>query len=444
MIQKLKSLALIGAAAVMAFLINLTPQFTTPTSAASVNGFRPGNIMSDAVMGNYNSMTLADIQNFLITRGNCNNRNYNLYRQLTASYPGITWHWQNGKFVCLAEERFGNGLSVGSGQTAAEIIYQAAQDYRINPQVLLVLLEKEQSLISDSYPNSFNYRTATGYGCPDTAACNTRYYGFKNQVRNAAALFRTVLNGGWSNYPAYRTTYIRYNPKANCGGTYVYVENRATAALYRYTPYQPNSAALNAGTGLGNTCSAYGNRNFYVLFTRWFGSTQTTSNRAPILTSTTKPKPTPLKSVPIDKKTTNRNYVILPKNNPAAVALNANSNGNVNLWTKNQGKNQQWRIAYNARTDDYTITNVATGKVLEVQQGFMVPTARIQVNNNAQFCSQRWKIVSTNDGYYEFIPACSGRYAIYTYANKTTSGTNLALWNLIGSDTQKFIIMYSD
>ena len=63
---------------------------------------------------------------------------------------------------------------------------------------------------------------------------------------------------------------------------------------------------------------------------------------------------------------------------------------------------------------------------------------------NSQLCSQRWKIVSTGDGYYEFIPACSGRYAIYTYSNKTTIGTNLALWNLINSDTQKFIVMYSD
>lgn len=140
MIQKLRALVRIGIIAIMAFLLNLMPQFMLSASAASVSGFRPGNIMSDAVMGNYNSMTLAEIQNFLTIRGNCNNRDYNLYRQLTIRYPGITWHWQNGKFVCLAEERFGDGLLVGSGQTAAEIIYQAAQDYRINPQVLLVLL----------------------------------------------------------------------------------------------------------------------------------------------------------------------------------------------------------------------------------------------------------------------------------------------------------------
>src|SRR5699024_261440 len=39
-------------------------------------------------------------------------------------------------------------------------------------------------------------------------------------------------------------------------------------------PYQPNRAALNAGYGTGDGCSAYGNRNFYNYFTDWFGSTQ--------------------------------------------------------------------------------------------------------------------------------------------------------------------------
>ena len=51
------------------------------------------------------------------------------------------------------------------------------------------------------------------------------------------------------------------------------IKNKATAALYYYTPYVPNSAALGAGWGLGNSCSAYGNRNFYLYFTTWFGST---------------------------------------------------------------------------------------------------------------------------------------------------------------------------
>ena len=54
----------------------------------------------------------------------------------------------------------------------------------------------------------------------------------------------------------------------------VFIQNQATANLYYYTPYQPNAAALRAGYGEGDGCSAYGNRNFYQYFTDWFGATQ--------------------------------------------------------------------------------------------------------------------------------------------------------------------------
>lgn len=249
-------------------------------SAASTSEFKPGNIISDAVMANYNSMSVSEIQNFLTNKNSCKNTNYNQYLSLKAQYPHLDWHFENGHFVCLSEERFGDGEVIGSGQTAAEVIYQASQDYRINPQVLLVLLEKEQSLISDTYPNTRQYRSATGYGCPDTAACSAKYYGFKNQVRNAAALFRDVLDRGYSAYPEKtKGVYIGYNPNSACGRSEVYIENRATAALYRYTPYQPNVAALAAGYGTGDGCSAYGNRNFYLFFVDWFGSTQNVPNQ---------------------------------------------------------------------------------------------------------------------------------------------------------------------
>lgn len=281
-IHKYRNLILVvflfGMVATLSFLA--TSNMDHSSARASTDGFNPGNIMSDAVMSNYSSMTKDEIQTFLSTKGNCNNTNYNLYLQIKAQYPKTDWHFKDGKFVCLSEEVFGLGntfgdsVPAGEGQTAAEIIYEAAQDYHINPQILIVLLEKEQSLITDSYPNSVQYRSATGYGCPDTAACDTKYYGFRNQVRNAAAMFRSVLDGGWSNYPAGRTMYVQYHPSASCGGSQVYIENRATSALYRYTPYQPNSSALAAGYGNGDSCSAYGNRNFYLYFTDWFGSTQ--------------------------------------------------------------------------------------------------------------------------------------------------------------------------
>ncbi len=241
--------------------------------AASLADFDAGYIISDYQMGNYNAMTEAEIQTFLTAKNSCANTNYNYYVALSQN-KNYTWHWENGHFVCLSEEKFGDGEVIGSGETAAHIIWQAAQDYKINPQVLIVLLQKETGLITDPIPNNGDYRKATGYGCPDTAACSEKYYGFKNQVRHAAALFRDVLDGGWTNYPL-GNNYIQYNPSAACGGSVVNVQNLATSALYRYTPYQPNAGALAAGYGTAS-CGAYGNRNFYLYFEDWFGGIRDT------------------------------------------------------------------------------------------------------------------------------------------------------------------------
>ena len=235
--------------------------FSGNSAHASLVGFDSGNIMDDAVMSSKNSMTVTQIQAFLDSKNACNDTAIHK----AAWYPNLQYTIRDGKFVCMAKDTF-------NGKSAAQIIWQAAQDYSINPQVLIVLLEKEQGLISDTWPNHVQYRTATGFGCPDTAPCDAQYWGLENQVRLAAKLFREVLNGGWSNYPI-GNNYIQYNPDKGCGGSIVNIKNRATSALYRYTPYQPNQAALAAGWGQAH-CGAYGNRNFYNLFVIWFGSTR--------------------------------------------------------------------------------------------------------------------------------------------------------------------------
>lgn len=251
-----------------AFITYLKHNSAETVDAASLANFDPGYIISDYVMSNKNSMTEAEIQAFLTKKNPCKNRDYDYYLYLSQK-PNYTWHWKDDHFVCISEELFGDGEIIGEGETAAHIIWQAAQDFDINPQVLLVLLEKEMSLITDPIPNDKDYRKATGYGCPDTAACSSKYYGFKNQIRNAAQLFHTVLDGGWTNYPL-GENYIQYNPSASCGGSVVNIRSLATSALYRYTPYQPNQGALNAGYGTA-ACGAYGNRNFYLYFEDWFG-----------------------------------------------------------------------------------------------------------------------------------------------------------------------------
>lgn len=262
--------------------------------AASTSGFKAGNIMTDYVMKDYTSLDAAGIQSFLKAKGACKDTDLSKTsvgatkaEEVKVSKNGVTYnrriyfgqysalyHVEGGHFVCLADEKF-------DGKSAAEIIYAAAQEYKINPKVLIVLLQKEQGLITDSFPNEVQYRAATGYGCPDTAACDSEYYGFKNQVESAAYLFHAVVYDGKTNYPV-GNNYIQYSPDKSCGGSTVKIENLATSALYRYTPYQPNAAALAAGYGSGVSCGAYGNRNFYLYYTDWFGSTQMVSTASRI------------------------------------------------------------------------------------------------------------------------------------------------------------------
>lgn len=397
------------------------------SSAASLSNFNPGNIISDAVMSNYNSMSVAEIQAFLTKKNPCNNTSASQYQKLKAQYPNLDWHFENGHFVCLSEEHFGDGTVIGEGQTAAEIIYQAAQDYRINPQVLIVLLEKEQSLITDTYPNTRQYRSATGYGCPDTAACDAKYYGFKNQVRNAAALFRNVLDNGYAVYPEQKKgVYIGYNPNAACGRSEVYIENRATAALYRYTPYQPNAAALNAGYGTGDGCSAYGNRNFYLLFTDWFGSTQAGASVA---------------GEQINIPTGEYIFTSQLSNTRALGVAAGNADGTrVQIVEYNQSDaRQKWKVT---QTSDgyYRLTHSSTGKALSLTPGQSVSDGnQLQLQSVQDTCTQKWKIYAVgNSGDLAFESACLSGMVADLSNGSANVGNAIQIWLTNGLGVQRW------
>jgi len=81
--------------------------------------------------------------------------------------------------------------------------------------------------------------------------------------------------GGGYKVP-FTTNFILYNPSVSCGGGNIYIASKATAALYTYTPYQPNNVSLanvsSTNSGGTATCGAYGNRNFWWWFNVWFGS----------------------------------------------------------------------------------------------------------------------------------------------------------------------------
>ena len=416
-------LGIFAAVFLFTFLTQNSKKLDEVVEAASLANFDPGYIISDYQMGNYKSMSETDIQNFLTTKNPCTNTDQDYYQRLTASNPGVIWHFENGHFICLSEEKFGDGEEIGTGETAARIIWQAAQDYEINSQALIVLLQLETSLITDPIPNNYDYRKATGYGCPDTAACSSEYYGFKNQVRHAAALFSTVLNGGWTNYPL-GENYIQYNPNASCGGSVVNIRSLATSALYRYTPYQPNEGAIAAGYGTAY-CGAYGNRNFYLYFEDWFGGiTEEGLN------------------IPESSEVTDGIYVLQSElNNKKVVDIsggvkNAKNGTNIQLFDSNGTEAQQWKIQANS-DGTYTIINPATKKVLDVEAGSTSDGANIQLYESNGTCAQKWKIVKGEGDNYTIYSACSGR-VIDVSAGGTANGTNIQIFAPNNTKAQKW------
>ncbi|MCW3493743.1 cell wall-binding repeat-containing protein [Microbacterium sp. SSM24] len=239
--------------------------------AADLSKFTPGNIVSDAVFFHKNSMTEAQIQTFLQGK----------VSTCRSGYTCVKDYYDTSR-TTTADAMCG-AYSGGVRERASRIIFKVAQACGINPQVILVMLQKEQGLITSTAPSSYAYRAAMGQGCPDTAACDTRYYGFFNQVFGGAWQLKRYANPPGTSqfftwYAPGKTWDLLYHPNRACGTSRVTIQNQATSNLYYYTPYQPNAAALRAGYGTGNSCSSYGNRNFYNYFTDWFVSTQVIQN----------------------------------------------------------------------------------------------------------------------------------------------------------------------
>ena len=242
--------------------------------AADLSKFQPGNIISDAKFYDRNTMTEAQIQQFLEAR----------LSRCSTGYTCLQNYFDTSRTT--AADAMCGAYQGGVRERASAIIFKVAQACGINPQVILVMLQKEQGLVLSSAPSAGNYRAAMGQGCPDTAACDSRYYGFFNQVYGGAWQLKRYSNPPGTSlyftwYAPGKTWHVRFHPNAACGSSPVFIQNQATASLYYYTPYQPNAAAIRAGYGEAtDACASYGNRNFYQFFTDWFGAPQ-----GPVLTT---------------------------------------------------------------------------------------------------------------------------------------------------------------
>jgi hypothetical protein len=286
--------------------------YNPKVSAVTASDWNAGKIIEDYLFTYKNSMSVTDVQNFLNQKvgtggfdsvpGQCDTngvRNAQPFSNTTrAEYAASIG--KPTKFTCLSNyyevpkttpstaipaNNYGGKPIPAGAKSAAQIIWDAAQTYSISPKVLLVTIQKESAgpLTIDDWPFEIQYKYAMGAHCPDNPPpewperCDPNYSGFSMQIYESAALFRWYLDNmqqpWWTYKKPYQTNFVRWDVEDSCGGSNVYLETMATAALYTYTPYQPNTAALANMYGTGDSCSAYGNRNFWRIYNDWFGKT---------------------------------------------------------------------------------------------------------------------------------------------------------------------------
>ena len=238
-------------------------RFMLPLGSA----FDPGNLISDEEFFRSASMTVDEIQAFLVQRNPDCRDGFVCMKDFTE-----TTFSRDQTVLCNAYEGAEN-------ETAAQILHKVSAACGVSVEALLVLIQKEQSLVTLSAPSTIRFERATGYACPDTAPCDSQFFGFYNQVYNAAKQFKRYSNPPGTSrfftwFPVGQSTQVRLHPNAACGTRPVTMKNQATAGLHYYTPYTPNDIALVNLASVGDSCSAYGNRNFWRVYNYWFNPTK--------------------------------------------------------------------------------------------------------------------------------------------------------------------------
>ncbi len=250
--------------------------FKLPTAYAALSvdsSFNPDKIIDDKIFSDKNAMSAADIQKFLEDKKSVlANTSNSFLMQLKEPVDN-----QNTKQILEDPHAASN-----TPRTAAQLIYDASNSAGLNPQVLLVSLNKEQSLITgrqtatpEQLQRALDF--ALGFGCPDSQPCGAVYQGFyfqlfggvdteNNRYLGAARSLMKSFSTPGGRGPYYNGGISKVGDTIelnNTVGDYdgvqptqrVRLSNNATAALYRYTPHVFN-----------------GNYNFFKFYKAWFGS----------------------------------------------------------------------------------------------------------------------------------------------------------------------------
>lgn len=185
-------------------------------------------ILSDKELGDYSSMTSAEIQEFLS---------------------------EHNSFLAYFADFYPDDNTFS---TAADIIWKTAQKFYINPKFILALLEKEQSLISVQKPVIKRLDWAMGYAVCDKCRLShplvAQYKGFGKQVYYA---INKISNGYLASLNKNGVTQSGFGPGITKKVDKIYKVtpvNNATAALYTYTPH------------------IKGNQSIYIIWKNWFSN----------------------------------------------------------------------------------------------------------------------------------------------------------------------------
>lgn len=392
--------------------------------AADANAFDPGYIISDAKFYDSNAMTAQEVQSFL----NKKVPSCEAWRDSNPSSIVCLKNYQT-QTVSKSRDQYCSGYSGGQSQTAAQILDGVARSCGVSQKVLLVLLEKENALVTHTWPSPWRYKTAMGFACPDNAQCDANYYGFFNQVYASARQYR-LYQAKPANY-SYRigSNTIYWSPKSSCGTSYVNIRNQATAGLYNYTPYRPNQAALNAGYGEGDGCSSYGNRNFYLYYSDWFGNPVSTT---PAIDTTS------MEMVYVP----NGRYFVnsaLDYHYSLDIPGGSKTSGVMSqLYQGNQSSAQQFQFIRQSN-GSYVITNVNSGLVLDVRYGVRQNDTPIIQHAENGSSAQQWFIRKNSDGML-YLQSALGNVVLDVRAGLTVNGTSINVHEPNGTKAQGVLL----
>ena len=165
--------------ATLAILFTLLIPFENSQAQTIDPKFNPNLILSDEELMDVDSLSLQQIQTFL------QNKNSYLANYSTVNAHGtvktaaeIIYDASRNNFDCA-------GVELSASPTEAEKQLKCRKITTVSPKFLLVLLQKEASLIENPSPAQARLDWATGYGCPDNWTCNPYYKGFGKQVNSA-------------------------------------------------------------------------------------------------------------------------------------------------------------------------------------------------------------------------------------------------------------------